>query len=180
MFKPPKEGYYPSRNSKSNQEKCLYNTTWRCAWIDESLLPSCKSLLDIRVRCPINPARGACLAWAGTVGCNQISTNKIYNLANSSKKEEICSLRKGFTCIYHGLTNASKNHYLIYITLTRLRSAETVGSLSAWRILPTKEQSWKIWSIIVLFLLSKQEYIILSAWWCKALLNGYLHKFYKN
>lgn len=50
--------------------------TCKCIWIRLSVFPNCTSLLEIRVRCPRFPVRGACLPVEGNVGC-KINKEKI-------------------------------------------------------------------------------------------------------
>lgn len=57
---------------------------------------------------------------------------------------------------------------------TLVVSASNVNCFSAWIIFPTKSQWWRRCSRREEFLVSKQDVIMFSTWWCKKLLYGYL------
>lgn len=59
-------------------------------------------------------------------------------------------------------------------SFTLQASLGRIGSVSVWRILPIRSQSLRRWLTVPLFLLSRQEFIMLSTWWCNPLLYGYL------
>ena len=76
-------------------------------------------------------------------------------------------------------TKAWASTWLMHLA-TWLRLPEIMGCLSDWRIFPIKSHSRKRWSTMIVFLLSKHDNIMLSTWWCKELLYGYLHEFKPN
>lgn len=109
---------------------------------------------------------------------------------NDERISSICCLTELGKFSVYSLTNFAQHIYRIYQTIRTAicisdtvhtwLSPERVGCFSVLRIFPIKSHSRRRWSIIASFLLSKHDTIILSTWWCSALLYGYLHSWNKQ
>ena len=97
------------------------------------------------------------------------------------------SRRISSTNTYCGLQNIEKknDHYsnILFkneeqannqLSITLLELLDSIELFSASNIFPTRSQSWSRWSTRIEPLLSKQHEIMVSTWWCKKLLYGYL------
>lgn len=97
----------------------------------------------------------------------------------SSKKTIWCAPFRA-TAFYRNIHQTSPVYKRLHLrarkkSITFEGSVERVGFFSELRILSTSLQSTKTWSMSRFLLLSKHETRMFSTWWCRKLLNGYLH-----
>jgi hypothetical protein len=130
-----------------------------------SLLASWMSLLAMRVIWPTNPFLGGVFPSEDRVRCKESTIEYI-----SGKSSRNISWFSVYQVARHSLKKEGGE--TLFCTL--VKSKDRAEFFSASKILVTSLHSSRTCAISWSCLLSKEETMMFSTWWCKKLLKGYL------